>query len=278
MKKTDDQKNASAGGRRLWIFDFDGTLSQLVEKRSAAVLHPEAKRMLLDLKADPSNEVAILSSRNLNDLCERFTMNGIYFGGGSGTEWRTPEECRITLGDEGERRLQAARENLLKELQQMAMLPGVNLEDKNWSVALHLRKAGPAQKSQLLEKMERLHRSQGLAYTQGHEVVEVQFLPEVNKAFGVRLLCRFLKFDPARDVIYYAGDDENDAIAMRWVTDMGGTAITVGEHPLVPGTTAVADPASLATLVRSLARLDEQNGKRAAKGKRTPGAATVRNS
>lgn len=278
MKKTVDQKNASAGGRRLWIFDFDGTLSQLVEKRSAAILHPEAKRMLLDLKADPSNEVAILSSRNLNDLCERFAMSGMYLGGGSGTEWRTPEECRITLGDEGERRLQASRENLLKELQQMAMLPGVSLEDKNWSVALHLRKAGPTHKNQLLAKMELLRQSQELAYTQGHEVVEVQFLPEVNKEFGVRLLCRFLKFDPARDVIFYAGDDENDAIAMRWVTGLGGTAITVGEHPLVPGTAAVADPASLAALVRTLARLDEQKNLRAAKGKRTPRNSTARSS
>jgi trehalose 6-phosphate phosphatase len=260
MKKTDDPTLVSTGGRRIWVFDFDGTLSQLVRERGSAVLHPESRRLLVDLKADPSHVVAILSSRSLDDLCTKVDVEGIYLGGGSGTEWRTPEQFRVSLGARAERRLALSREKFLAALRELSSLPGVDLEDKNWSAALHLRKADPVHKRQLLERIEVLHRSQGLSYTTGHEVVEVQFLSEVNKAFGVRLLCRFLRFDASRDFIFYAGDDENDAIAMQWVIGFGGTSVTVGERPFIPGTLAVPDQVSLVKAVRNVAHLDDRLG------------------
>lgn len=209
----------------------------------------------MDLRSGISDEVAILSSRSLGDLCSRIDVAGIYLGGGSGTEWRTPEGCRISLGAAAERRLAASREKFMPHLKKIASVAGADLEDKNWSAALHLRKTRTAGRNTLLERVESLHRSQGLAYTRGHEVVEVQFLPEVNKAFGVRLLCRFLRFDAARDSLFYAGDDENDAIAMSWVIDTGGAVTTVGEKPFIPGTVAVPDQVSLVKEVRTLARL-----------------------
>ena len=240
-------------------------------------MHPESRRLLVDLKADPSHEVAILSSRSLDDLCTKIDVDGIYLGGGSGTEWRTPEQCRISLGARAERRLASSREKFLDELQQLSSLPGVDLEDKNWSAALHLRKAEPMHKDQLLERMDILHRSEGLCYTKGHEVVEVQFLPEVNKAFGVRLLCRFLRFDASRDFIFYAGDDENDAMAMQWVTGFGGTAVTIGERPFLPGTLAVPDQVSLVKAVRNIAHLDVKRVKRLKTGKKATGRSSGEN-
>jgi trehalose-6-phosphatase len=83
----------------------------------------------------------------------------------------------------------------------------------------------------------------------------VQLFHDVSKSFGVRRLCRLLRFDPPRDKVVYAGDDENDAVAMRWVLKKGGIAFCVGGRVRVRGARPVDDPAALARAVRDLSEV-----------------------
>jgi trehalose-6-phosphatase len=105
--------------------------------------------------------------------------------------------------------------------------------------------------------LEELASSPGIRVFRGTYAVEVQLFPNVSKSFGVRRLCRLLDFDPARDRILYAGDDENDAVAMRWVLKKGGVALSVGRRLRVRGARSVDDPAALARAVGELARPGE---------------------
>jgi len=81
----------------------------------------------------------------------------------------------------------------------------------------------------------------------------VQLLRNVSKSFGVRTICRIIGFDPSKDRIVYAGDDENDDAAMRWVLRKGGTAFSVGGAARVPGARTVENPVALARAVEALA-------------------------
>src|SRR3972149_2640835 len=76
--------------RRLWVFDFDGTLSPLVPDRTVARLHPASLALLKDLVADPRDRVAVLSSRTLEDIVPRVPVPQVYLGGGCGLAWRIP--------------------------------------------------------------------------------------------------------------------------------------------------------------------------------------------
>jgi trehalose 6-phosphate phosphatase len=249
--------------RHLWVFDFDGTLSTLVPERDKAELHPACRKMLSDLVTNPHNHVAILSSRTLNDLSPRVPVRGIFLGGGSGTEWRIPGLHRVTLGGKGEQRLMAIRANVMESLEKISDLPGIDLEDKRWSVALHTRKATDTVKTELFSRLETWPHAAAVVMLEGPEVIEIQLLPEVNKAFGVRMLCRLLKYDPSDGSVCYAGDDRNDAVAMRWVIDLGGVAITVGEAPLVEGARSVGDQLALVREIRRIAGLNDGTGKKA---------------
>ena len=51
----------------------------------------------------------------------------------------------------------------------------------------------------------------------------------------------------------YAGDDENDAVAIRWVLSKGGAGIVVGNRITVPRARHVEGPADLARAVREFA-------------------------
>lgn len=250
------------GAPRLWVFDFDGTLSPIVADRTAARLHPASFDLLWDLSADPRNGVAVLSSRDLDDLAARVAVSRVILGGASGLAWRTPGGHRVLPGEATERKLEVARKRVLPLLGRLGAFPGVEIEDKRWSVAVHYRGVLPDAMPMLLPLLDDLFGVAGIRVYAGPMAAEVQFFPSVNKAFGVRRLCRLLGFVPGRRRLFYAGDDENDAAAMRWVLARKGTAFVVGDRLRVPGALAVDGPVALARAVRAQAGLKPVRGKR----------------
>ncbi len=242
---------AAAGAPRLWVFDFDGTLAAIVPDRAAARLDPDALAVLRDLCADPRSRVAVLSTRALDDLASRVPVPGVILGASSGLEWRLPGGRRILPGDGTRRKLEDARARVRPLLGRLGTVPGVELEDKRWSVAVHYRRVRPEAMPTLVPLLEELDRCPKVRVYSGPMAAEVQLVRSVGKALGVRLLCRFLKFDAGRDRLFYAGDDENDAAAMRWVLAHNGTVFAVGRQVRVPGALAVDGPPGLARAVRA---------------------------
>ena len=134
----------------------------------------------------------------------------------------------------------------------MSSIPGVEIEDKRWSVAVHYRNTPPRSFRRRVSLLQRLRNRKGIKVFRGPEVVEVQWR-EGGKSAGVRRLCRLTGWDPVRERIVYAGDDENDAVAIRWVLSKGGAGIVVGNRIAVPQARHVEGPAGLARAVREIA-------------------------
>jgi trehalose 6-phosphate phosphatase len=241
--------------RRLWAFDFDGTLSPIVPVRTEARLHPSCRSLLRDLAGAPDTLVAILSSRSLDDLVTRVPVRGLYLGGGSGLEWRLPHGQRISPGRETEKSREKALALLSPVLEKIKSVSGTDIEDKRWSIAVHYRKASPDARSSLAPLLDEVRRRKNVRVFDGPDVAEIQLVPGWEKARGLQNICHFLRFDPSGGRIVYAGDDENDGTAMRWALSRKGTALAVGNRPGVPGARAVSGPASLANAVRRLASL-----------------------
>ncbi|MHB1025610.1 MAG: trehalose-phosphatase [Desulfobacteria bacterium] len=241
------------GQRSLWVFDFDGTLSPIVPERNEARLHRECERMLRFLARSPWNRVAVLSSRALDDIVSRIPVPGVFVGGASGLEWVLPGGHRIGPGAASEALLEEKRQAVSPILKEMASIPGVEIEDKGWSVAVHYRNASPRSFPKRMSLLQRLRDRTGIKVYRGHEVVEVQLVRGGGKSSGVRRLCRLAGWDPAKERIWYAGDDENDAVAIRWVVSKGGAGIVVGDRITVPDAMHVEGPACLARAIRKFA-------------------------
>jgi trehalose 6-phosphate phosphatase len=252
------------GRRCLYVFDFDGTLSPLVSDRTAARLHPECRELLKELVRTPGRFVAVLSSREIEDLSRRVPLPGVILGGASGLEWRLPGGHRIRPGDVAQTRREKARAILVPLLSRLSSFPGVDVEDKGWSVAVHHRHVLPEAAAMLEPLLTELEETPGIRVFRGPSVAEAQLLPQVNKSFGVRRLCRFLGVDPSKAQLLYAGDDENDAVAIRWVLRKGGIAFCVGKPMRIPGVRVVETPVDLARAVRKLdaigPRMNKRNG------------------
>ena len=242
-----------AGIRSLWIFDFDGTLSPVVDDRNAARIHPMCRELLKGIARMPAQFVVVLSSREIEDLSKRVPLPRVILGGASGLEWRLPGGHRIRPGDTFEARREKVRRTLDPLLARLSHIPGVDVEDKGWSVAIHHRHVLPEVVAMLEPLLKELEGTPDIRVFQGPAVAEAQLLRNVSKSFGVRTICRILGFDPSKDRIVYAGDDENDAAAMRWVLRKGGVVFSVGGAARVPGARLVENPVALARGVADLA-------------------------
>jgi trehalose 6-phosphate phosphatase len=248
------------GYKTLWTFDFDGTLSPIVPGRTEARMHPACRSFLGELVRVPGILTAVLSSRTLEDLVSRVPLRGVFLGGGSGLEWRLPWGQRIRPGREAERRVESARKILHPLLEKISSVPGTDIEDKRWSIAVHYRRVSPDERAALWRLLDEVPRRKEVRVYEGPAVMEIQLVPGWEKAKGLENLCRHLRFDPGGGRVVYAGDDENDGTAMRWALSRKGTAFAVGIRPRVPGARSVRDPASLAHAVRVLACLPEVDG------------------
>lgn len=251
-----------AGIRSLWVFDFDGTLSPIVHDRHAARIHPMCREILKELARMPTHFVVVLSSREIEDLSKRVPLPRLILGGASGLEWRLPGGHRIRPGDTFEARREKVRRTLDPLLARLSHIPGVDVEDKCWSIAIHHRHVLPEVVAMLDPLLKELEGTPDVRVYRGPAVAEVQMIRNVSKSFGVRTICRILGFDPSRDRILYAGDDENDAVAMRWVLRKKGIAISVGSAAHVRGARVVENPVALARAVGALAGVTKQGGKR----------------
>ncbi|CPR12166.1 trehalose-6-phosphate phosphatase OtsB1 [Mycobacterium bohemicum DSM 44277] len=165
-----------AGTRRPVVFlDFDGTLSDIVERPDAATLVDGAAQALAELAAQCP--VAVISGRDLGDVRDRVKVDGLWYAGSHGFELAAPDgthhENEAAAGATAT--LARAAERLVAELRDV---PGIVVEHKRFAVAIHYRNADPRRVDTVVAAVRRLGRSAGLRVTTGRKIVELR--PDVD--------------------------------------------------------------------------------------------------
>jgi trehalose-phosphatase len=250
-----------SGRATLWVFDFDGTISEFVSSPAEAQIHPACRELLRDLAGLPMHRVAILSSRRLDDVIARVDIPGLFLGGASGMEWRRPAGERFLADPNQAARIRANRQMILPNLRMLEQIPGIELEDKQWSVAVHVLRAPDVSRNLAEKYLCGLRDRRILRFFKGREVYEIPFLPGMNKAIGVKRIYEILRSNHGGNGMVYAGDDENDATAMEWVIRQGGMAFSVGKKAIVPDALHVPGPETLAAEIRRLFEVNGNNGR-----------------
>jgi trehalose 6-phosphate phosphatase len=244
------------GRAMLWVFDFDGTISEFASRPAEAEIHPACRDLLWDLAAMPLHRVAILSSRRLDDVIALVDIPGLFLGGGSGMEWRRPAGERFLADPTQAARIRATRQMILPNLRILEQIPGIELEDKQWSVAVHVLRAPHVSRNLAEKYLCRLRDRRILRFFKGREVFEIPFLPGMSKAVGVKRISEILHSNHGGNGMVYAGDDENDATAMEWVLGQGGMAFSVGKKAIIPAARHVPGPETLAAEIRRLFKIN----------------------
>ena len=199
------------------FFDFDGTLSEIVEQPGAATLVPGADAALRSLAA--LYPVGVLSGRDLADIRERVGIPGLWYAGSHGFEIVAPDgsEHRNDTAAQAVPLLEQAAGELTDQLR---AIEGVAVEHKTYAVAVHYRNAGPDAAATVTAAVHDAGRRHGLKVTAGRKVVELR--PDIDWDKGRTLewiLDRIAGQEPLLPV--FVGDDLTDEDAFDSVLHDG---------------------------------------------------------
>ena len=215
------------------LLDFDGTLAEFHPDPDAPELSPERWDLLDRIGRQPGVSLGIVSGRRLDDLRARTRLpDRVYHAGLHGLEIEV-DGRRITHPD-----LTWATERMegladcLKRL--LVEFPGVVLEDKGASVAVHTRQLPKESYERVFARADVLAVpwiAEGLARRlEGSAVVE--FLPNISghKGEATKWITADLETKLQRPAwVAYIGDDITDEDAFRAI-DVG-IGVLVGLRP-----------------------------------------------
>ena len=206
-----------ATDRWLLLLDFDGTLVPMVDDPNGVSLDPPVQRVLCQLARHRGSSVYIMSGRRLADLRRRVRIPGVRLLGLYG--WEKPG---ATLPPEQKRLLRRAKRWLA---QWLPALPGIELEDKGFALAVHYRGARlpVVRLAGLIVLLARDLSRAGLHLLKGKNIWEL--LPRAVGGKG-RATQGLLEGLPADTMPIFIGDDTTDESAFAVIRH--GLAVRVG--------------------------------------------------
>jgi trehalose 6-phosphate phosphatase len=232
------------GGAALFL-DFDGTLVDLAETPGAILVSPDVPPLLRRLHARLDGRLAIVSGRAIADLERHLDCSGFAISGSHGLELRLADGMHIPLAAPVD--LADVRGKIDRFA---AQTPGLLIETKPSSIALHYRRA-PAEAERVERFMWALGQKAGLALQPGKMVFELR--PKgADKGDAVRAFMAEPEFGGARPV--FVGDDLTDEDAFEAVAAMGGAGILVGPARESAAQYRLADVAAVADWLGRAAR------------------------
>lgn len=208
--------------RLLVTSDFDGTLAPIVDDPSAARALPAAAETLVALADVPDTTVALVSGRALEVLRELSAMPPtVHLVGSHGAEFDSG------FVQEFDHALLA---RIVAELQTISVgKPGVSVETKPASVALHVRNASATDAEAALDEARLAARTWDAHVTAGKAVLEFAVVA-TDKGAAVDVL----REQSDATAVVFLGDDVTDENAFRRMRT-GDVGIKVG-----PGETLAA--------------------------------------
>jgi trehalose 6-phosphate phosphatase len=195
------------------LLDIDGTLLDLAPTPREVWVPPGLSKTLSRLLEKTSGALALVSGRSLNDIDLIFAPE----------QFPTDNEAVAThappLDKELKRRLAAIAK----------LSPGILLEDKGYSLALHYRLAPHAEKA-IYEAVSLIRAdlpNAPIEVLPGKCVCEIKH-SGFNKASGVIELMSHLPFKGRRPI--FIGDDVTDESVFAIMPDFGGLSFSVGRR------------------------------------------------
>jgi len=205
-----------------YFFDIDGTLVDIAPTPREVRLESELLELIRRLHFATGGALALISGRSIADIDSIFHGARLPVAGQHGVERRDSAQ-RISRHESSFGKLAAPRARLIEAV---ARYPGLLLEDKELSLALHYRRA-PALASFAHRLMRTMQAEIGPDYTiqPGKRIVELKPSGK-DKGHAVTEFMAETPFKGRTPV--FVGDDATDEYGSAVVNSLGGHSIKVG--------------------------------------------------
>jgi trehalose 6-phosphate phosphatase len=198
----------------LLAFDYDGTLASIVPDRTQAKMRAETHHLLAQLAH--RHRTVLLTGRGREDASRLLQgIQGLEIIGNHGLESDGAELAQFA------QRCQEWKGHL----KPLARMPGIDIEDKHYSLAVHFRRAGNpiVARAAVLRAAAALD---GVRLVGGKDVVNL--VPDDAMDKGAALLAALQRHGVSRAL--YVGDDDTDEDVFSLPGEKGLLTVRVGFH------------------------------------------------
>jgi trehalose-phosphatase len=216
------------------FFDFDGTLSEIVENPEMASILPGAKSFLGKMANREDLVAGVISGREIDDLKKRVGVPGLIYSGNHGAELEIfGEKHRLTKGE-----YRGDLSRVAEEFGKMSpAFPGLMVENKGFSVSVHARSVDEALLQEMRERVvETVERFDRLTVREGKKVFEILPLRSANKGEVLGFILGKIE-EKSQAGVYpvYFGDDLTDKYVYDFLREKkrGISVFVKGKDPVM---------------------------------------------
>ncbi|MGD9014464.1 MAG: trehalose-phosphatase [Candidatus Omnitrophota bacterium] len=211
----------------VFFLDYDGTLTPIVERPELAILSEDMRNAVQLLSQ--SFTTAIISGRMREDVEKLVGIKGILYAGSHGFDILGKG---VSLVEPRANQAISLITKITKQIsKKLAGIPGLLIEEKKFSVAVHYRLVKEQQISKIRDCVGQvIGNNHSLRLMSGKKVFEI--LPNIDwdKGRAVRWVMQALGLSWSDVSVVYIGDDTTDEDAFR-VVRTRGTGILVSAEP-----------------------------------------------
>ncbi len=224
------------------FLDFDGTLVDIAPRPEAVVVPGELIATLQALHTHLNGAVAVISGRPIEQIDALLAPVRLPVAGVHGAERRSANGHLVLVDVPSAARVHAAAQTLARQH------PGLRVELKRGSVALHYRQAPALEAVCMAAMRSAVAASPGLTLLRGKMVLEAK-PGGVSKGHAIEA---FLDEPPFKGrTPIFIGDDVTDEAGFDAVQRLGGVAVKVGEGATV-ATHRMAHPSEMREQLRAV--------------------------
>ncbi|GHO83136.1 trehalose-phosphatase [Dictyobacter formicarum] len=230
-----------AGKQPAVFLDYDGTLTPIRDRPEDAVISDSMRKAVQRLAE--RMPVVVVSGRDRRVVQELMGINNLIVAGSHGFDIWSPDGGAIQR-EEG-----ASFEGLLRDVEtrlraDLSDLPGVLIEPKKSSVAVHYRLVAEEKRPRVKKVVDKIlgEHPEELKVTPGKMVFEIQPKLDWDKGKAVLYLLEALGLDRDDVIPIYLGDDITDEDAFKALEGRGiGIFVGSADDPETAGRTTSAD-------------------------------------
>ena len=211
----------------VFFLDYDGTLTPIVKRPEEAIIHPQMREILEKLSSD--YRVAIVSGRLRKEVEELVGIKNLFYAGSHGLDISGPGISSVhPQAEEIIPFMTQAASRLGKKL---GKIPGILIEDKKFTVALHYRLAEESSLPRVKKAVETiLKKHKELRLLSGKKVFEIMPNIDWDKGKAIRFIIDALGISWNKASVVFIGDDTTDEDAFRIIRTRG-SGVLVSDIP-----------------------------------------------
>ncbi|HZP66507.1 MAG TPA: trehalose-phosphatase [Rudaea sp.] len=214
-----------AGARWALFLDVDGCLVEFAPSPEQVTIAPALLALLDGLRSGLGGALAIISGRTLDELDRMFAPLTFACAGQYGLVRRAADGSKHRAALPPAPAMESIRAACLALLPRF---PGLKLEDKGTSIALHYRSTPEIGEAVTIAAAEIVAPFEGLYEVQPGAMVQEIKPATCSKGAALRAFWREPPFQGRQPV--FVGDDHADESAFAAANALGGISVAVGVH------------------------------------------------